>query len=128
MPYSNRDVSQDKLPSTKKIVVIAVCFGILFTLAYYSQLERERKLKNTRQVKAIIKSVRKTTRGGATVFFNVKDRKLEAIFHGGDFKFLSPGDTILIKYAIEEPELIDVVDKYYMKKHKKIRNGSVSTR
>ncbi len=118
MPYSNRDVSKDKIPSRRTIILVFVCLTIMLAMAYYFQIERERKLKNTTQAKAIIKSVRLTTRGGATVNFNVMGKKIEAHFSGGDFKFLEQGDTILIKYANEDPKLVEVVDKYYMVNNK----------
>jgi len=118
MPYSNRDFSKDKLPSKKKILVVLFLFVVAFVLAFYFQLERERKLENTKEAIAIVVSVGKTTTGGASVKYTIGKRKISTTISAGDFKFLHSGDSILIKYSLEDPELIEVVDKYYMKKYK----------
>lgn len=34
------------------------------------------------------------------------------------FEHLQKGDTVLIKYSIQAPSIIEVLDKYYMKKYK----------
>jgi hypothetical protein len=40
----------------------------------------------------------------------------------GNFNHLKKGDTILIKYSLEDPSKSRVIDKYYMRKYHYLRN------
>ena len=40
------------------------------------------------------------------------------MIQGGCGDFLKKGDTVLIKYSIEDPSVAEVIDFCYMKKHK----------
>lgn len=118
MPYISKNAPKYKLGSKKKIIAVLVLFGLAFIGAIYFQLKREEKLKRTQDSIAIIMNKGKTVRGGVTVYFEVNSKKIEAKIWGGDYDFLNIGDTILIKYAVEDPELVQVVDKCYMQKYR----------
>lgn len=101
------------------MILILIAFVIIFGISLYFQNERERKLKNTRQTKAIItyRSKHLPKSGGANITYSVNGK----IFNTGiicDCRDLNLNDTVLIKYAVEDPELVKLVDKYYMKKYR----------
>lgn len=122
MPYIRKnDPNKYKLPSKKAIIVVVIAFSLAFISSIYFHLKRELKLKNTKEIIAIISDKGNTTRGGAWVYFEIKSQRIEAKIWGGDFDFLNIQDTILIKYAIEDPKLVQVVDKYYMQKYKHLK-------
>jgi hypothetical protein len=52
--------------------------------------------------------------------FLVKNKKC-SFRHNGDFSFLKVGDTVLIEYAIDDPTVARVKDRYYMKKFNYIK-------
>lgn len=121
MPYISKNAPKYKLGSMKTIIFVLIFFGLAFIGAIYFQLKREEKLENTQDSIAIIINKGKTTRGGATVYFEVNSERFESKIWGGDYSFLNIGDTILIKYAVEDPELVQVIDKYYMQKYKHLK-------
>lgn len=43
---------------------------------------------------------------------------IEEVLIGTRHNFLQIGDTILIKYSVEDPILVEIVDPCYMQKHK----------
>ncbi len=55
-------------------------------------------------------------------YYNQKNKRIEFDQHKY-FKDLKIGDTVLIEYAIEDNSVAHVVDKYYMQKHKKLKNN-----
>lgn len=121
MPYISKNAPKYKLNSNKKTIFILILFLLAFLLAIYFQFERERKIKNAKQTTAIVDWVSQTNRGGAKLHFYLRNEKINTNVWGGDFSFLKKGDTILIKYSVEDPELIELVDKYYMKKYHYLR-------
>lgn len=50
------------------------------------------------------------------VFENVNEKIVLDI--NGSYTFLQKGDTVLIKYSIKDPNVAEVIDFCYMKKHK----------
>jgi hypothetical protein len=56
---------------------------------------------------------------GTFIFF-VKNKKYE-VKSIGDFSFLNQGDTVLITYAIKDPNVAKVTNRYYMRKYKKLK-------
>ncbi len=121
MPYISRKAPKYELGSKKKIIIVLILFVLAFIGAIYFQFKREEQLKRTQNSTAIIIKKGRTVRGGATVYFEVNSKRLEAKIWGGDYDFLNIGDTILIKYAIEDPTLVEVIDKYYMQKYKHLK-------
>ena len=47
--------------------------------------------------------------------------KIQVFDYSGDFSYLSKGDTVLIEYAIEDPTVAKVKDRYYMQKYRHLR-------
>lgn len=122
MPYMSRNAPKYKLGSMKQIIIVLSLFGLAFIGAIYFQLRRENKLKNSVETIAIIRTKSNALNGGAKIYFFANKKRIEVHLLSGTYKDYSIGDTILIKYAVEDPELVQVVDKYYMQKYKHLEN------
>lgn len=105
--------------STKKHIIILSGFILCLLLGLYFQIRRENKLKDTREVTAIIAFRDKYHTKGwdAVVNYEVKDMQYESGLNC-DCRDLEIGDTVLIKYSIDDPEVVVMVDKHYMQKYK----------
>lgn len=57
---------------------------------------------------------------GAMIEFEVNNKKINS-FIKCDCHDIEVGDTVLIKYAVEDPELTVIVDKYYMQKYRHLK-------
>lgn len=106
-----------------------VYFLILFTIGsivygIYNDNRRKQLFKNSLIVKGILleeihESVR-TAHGKFYFFVNHKKVKLKEYSY---FSHLKKGDTVLIEYAVEDPTVARVIDKYYMKKYKNLNRN-----
>ncbi len=93
-----------------------ICYGI-----YYDN-RRNNLFKKSSIVKGILfeethESVR-TAHGQFYFFINHKKVKLKEYSF---FSHLKKGDTVLIEYAIEDPTVARVKDKYFMRKYKHLK-------
>jgi hypothetical protein len=106
--------------STKKLIITLSIFAIALIVGFIFQIDRENKLKNNQIAKAIvIKKDNNHVMGyGVHVRFKVRDEEHVSKTPECDCSMLDIGDTILIKYSIENPKIFKVVDKYYMQKYK----------
>ena len=52
--------------------------------------------------------------------YNEKNNEI-SFTQSGDFSFMKLGDTVLIRYDKENNKVAEVLDKYYMKKYKKLK-------
>lgn len=117
MPYISKDVQKFKLNSMRTTVVFLVVLGTLLGLGVYFQLRRDKKLEHSKQTVAVITWCGKAINGGAKISFYLNGNRINASILNGNYRDYSIGDSILIKYVVEDPELVEVVDKYYMKKY-----------
>ncbi len=53
--------------------------------------------------------------------FRIKKKRVKLKICG-DYSKLKLGDTVLMEYAKKDPSVARVVDKYYMKKHKYLKD------
>lgn len=121
MPYISRTVDKRKIPPTKVVIpIICVIFAMIF-LGIYFDGRREKKLKNSVETTAVILKASSALNGGAKIEYLVNGKKIDLQLVSGSFGHLKTGDSILIKYAKEDPELVAVVDKYYMKKYEYLK-------
>lgn len=121
MVYLSKSKKIELFKSKKSVILFLLGLILVFILAFYFQLRREEKLKNSKEVKAIIVSRSEAINGGALIRFKANSKLVKVQLKSGSYKFAKPGDTILIRYAIEDPELVKVVDRYYMKKYHYLR-------
>lgn len=83
--------------------------------------KREEKLLNgkTKTIKVVINNAGMALYGYSIGFkFKVSNVLKEISISGTRHNFLEVGDTILIKYSVEDPTVVEVVDPCYMQKHK----------
>jgi hypothetical protein len=93
--------------------------SILFGIIRYNK--RETLLKNSNSTFGIL--VRQYSKGknpNAVFTYKVKD-KIYEFNQIGNYTNFKKGDTVLIEYAIEDPSVARVVDKYYMQKYKHLK-------
>ncbi len=99
-------------------IIISISFIILFAISMYvadiNEKDRRQKLQNSIITKAVLTYVDKyTTKGyGAYVTFEVKGEKIEEAVNC-DCRKLNIGDTVLIRYTVDDPTIVRMVDKYY---------------
>jgi hypothetical protein len=96
-------------------IVILIIFGLGYNI--YNESRRNKLLKKSIIIKGFLvnedHSSHKFLSGDFE--FRVNNKKYN-FRHNGDFSFLKVGDTVLIEYAIEDPTVARVKDRYYMKK------------
>ena len=108
MPYQSF-VGRSKngnFPSVKSIIIGGIVTLAMFLLAFYFQLQREEKLARGILTKAVI--IEKTVHG-IRVELEHKNIKYNS-FIRCDSDELRIKDSVLIKYASEDPELVLLVD------------------
>ncbi len=97
------------------IVLIAIVVNI------YIDKKRNKLLEKSIDIKGVL--IEKYSEGKnktGTFEFKLKNNKIKFDFIG-DFSFLQVGDTVLIQYAIEDPSVARVKDRYYMRKYKYLK-------
>ena len=106
--------------STRKLVIVLIIFATALIIGFVFQVDREKKLKNTKITKAVVidRDKHHIMGFGVNVKFKVGNKEYFSKTPECDCKMLDIGDTILIKYAIEDPKIIKIQDKYYMQKYK----------
>lgn len=109
MPFISSKGRNDKELSRRTIILILGGFIAAFLFAIFFQNNRDEKLKHSKITKA--KIVKVYTPHGASISFNLKDEIIHTELLHGDYSMLKAGDTILIKYAIQDPELVELFDK-----------------
>ena len=101
------------------IVILLFVAGML--KEHFSQKRKDKLFAGaTTLIEVVLNKVTMQTSGGFTIWFeySVNDKKHEQQWARGAYTFLEKGDTILIKYSVEDPTVIEVVDPCYMQKHK----------
>lgn len=104
----------------KYIVYVFLFFSIGFGVNYIIDKRYERLMsKNTKQALAIYDDLIIMRNRGPVSFFIFKEKTDNILIDiNGEYNFLQKGDTVLIKYSIEDPTVAEVIDFCYMKKHK----------
>jgi hypothetical protein len=75
--------------------------------------------KNTKQTIAIYDSYTTVRITGPISYFYFEHNHRKILLEElGKYDFLKKGDTVLIKYSLEDPSIAEVIDFCYMKKHK----------
>jgi hypothetical protein len=110
------------LISKNKLETFLIVFLIVGGLIYnnYADKRWNRLMsKNTNKTFAYVTGYSHLYRGGTVLDFKyyVNGKKHESFISFKD-KTLKKNDTILIKYSIEDPSVVKVIDFCYMKKHK----------
>ena len=106
------------------VMVVLFCFlGLFMIFHYVREMRDERALEHSRDTTAIITKIK--VGGGkspASGHFSYRVGSKEYVFsESGRFQFAKIGDTVLIKYAIEDHSVARVKDKYYMKKYHSLK-------
>lgn len=98
--------------------ILAIVLFCIFMFNIFYQNHKEELLANSKIVTGKLiseeHSSQKFINGRFTYFVNEKKYCLR---YTGDFSYMNIGDSVLIEYAIEDPSLARVVDRYYMKKY-----------
>ncbi|MNJ86055.1 hypothetical protein D3C87_35380 [compost metagenome] len=110
MPYISEEGRNDKGFSKRTTLLILIGLIIVFTVAILLQNSRDNKLENSKTTKAVLIKIK--TPHGASIRFRLGKKNIVTELLHGDYSMLTVGDTILIKYAIEDPELVELVDKF----------------
>jgi hypothetical protein len=108
MPYISEEGRNDKMLSKKMTIFILIGLAIIFTIAALLQNNRDNKLENSKKSKATLISIKSPH--GASIRFMANGKFVVAKLLHGDYSMYNIGDTILIKYAVEDPELVEVID------------------
>ena len=99
-----------------------ILYGIFMANIFY-QNHKEELLENSKKVTGILiseeHSSQKFINGRFTYFVNKKKYSLR---YTGDFSYMNIGDSVLIEYAIKDPSVARVVDRYYMKKYRYLKS------
>lgn len=103
-----------------KVFIFILFLLVSIIIGFYNQNRREKLLKfNTKETHAIYDgfAIVKNTGPESYFYFKVNDQKI-LTFELGKYEFLQKGDTVLIKYSLEDPSVAEVIDFCYMRKHK----------
>jgi hypothetical protein len=102
-------------------------WGVLFFLVLlYGMLREDRRMKLFQNTEVTYGFLIEEDHGSAKFrygkfYFFVKNKRFD-VEERDYFTELSKGDTVLIEYAIKDPSVARVNDKYYMQKYKYLRN------
>lgn len=114
----------------KLILFLSLSCGLIIGVC--KQLDenyKKEKLKRSRLGIAIVREVHYNIGNGGSAYgrfvysVNKKSYTLKEI---GDFRTLDLGDTVSIKYSIEDLSVAEVFDKYYMEKYTHLRNSGTT--
>lgn len=103
-----------------KLIAVVLILTVLLGIGYYNELERERKLKNGFKTKAVITWRTKThLKGGqnATVKYKINNDVFDNPIICG-CQDNEVGDTVIIKVANEDHNLIFMIDKEFENRKK----------
>ena len=90
------------------------------SIGYYNKNKRQSLLANNTKISFAIYDGNTVVRNSGTIsYFYLKlKNRIILIEELGKYGFLSKGDTVLVKYSLEKPDVAKVIDFCYMKKHK----------
>jgi hypothetical protein len=95
---------------------------LLFFVLLYSMLKEDREMKLLQHSKVtygyLIEEYHESAKFRHGFFYFYAGNERIEIKEFRYFSHLSKGDTVLIEYAIEDPTLARVKDKYYMQKYR----------
>jgi hypothetical protein len=99
---------------TKIRIALSVLFFVVLAVSFYFSDKKADKLKNSNTTKAILIYIDEyITRGsGAKIEFQINNKKITTDINC-DCRKLNIGDTVLIRYAVDDPTIVRMVDKYY---------------
>lgn len=111
--------------SKKRLILFGSIILFFSSIMIYRAIEtyhEERLLKTSETTKAILKRIEinttpKSGYSGGVFEYDLNGHNIE-FSDKGNFRMLRIGDTVLIKYSIEDPSVARVIDKYYMEKYK----------
>jgi hypothetical protein len=113
MPYQNKESrsKNHKLPSRKAIIIGGIVFLLMMLIAFYLQTLRERKLEQgiTTKVLIVDKNEYLGAAGGIKVQFIYKGKQ-HISFVKCDSRNMQIGDSVIVKFAIDDPEIIKLID------------------
>ena len=112
------------MQENKKSILWFIGFCLFLTIGlYFSVKNKNRRAEllkgKTNQTTGIIidKFVAANSGNVVVIRFEVNS-DVNEIWYNKKYEYLEKGDTILIKYSVEDPTVIEVVDPCYMQKHK----------
>lgn len=108
------------MKNKKLIITITILVILGLIVNYYLDKRNERLMsKNTDTTIGVYDGfiVVRNTGPKSYFYYFIKDKKM-LTSEPGKFNFLQKGDTVLIKYSIEDPSVAEVIDYCYMQKHK----------
>lgn len=95
--------------------------ALMFNLLYDHY--KEDMLKNSKEVFGVlIKESHSSNNFTYGDFYYYAGKKKHILSYTGDFSYLKKGDTVLIRYAREDPSIAVVSDRYFMKKYWYLKN------
>lgn len=114
--------NKDKLNTILTIVVFSF-MGIFIIYTFVKEKKDAELLSNSLEHLGILtKKNSGNSHAPSSGDFKYKIDKIEYSFNqSGTFDFMEVGDTVLIEYAVEDPSVARVVDKYYMKKYRHMK-------
>jgi len=102
--------------------ILAIVLYCIFVINIFYQNHKEELLENSKIVTGKLiseeHSSQKFINGRFTYFVN---KKKYCLRYTGDFSYMNIGDSVLIEYAIQDPSIARVVDRYFMKKYRYLR-------
>lgn len=93
--------------------------GVFVLFDFYHEKKEERLLENSKIATAVLikkKSGSVKSPASGRFVYRVQGKKYE-FSQPGNYLFMNLGDSVSIKYAVEDHSVARVVDKYYMKKY-----------
>lgn len=114
-----KTINKDKLANYLIVLFVAI---IVYAVARNRYITNKLSGK-TQFEKAIITKINSGTGvrqiAGVNYFYFIKGKKYTGS-DNGNFNILKTGDTVLIKYSIENNSVSEVANKYYMQKYHKL--------
>ncbi len=114
MVYDNTGTKIEFLRTKKGMIIVIIIILFMFVLGLYFQFERDGKMKNSKVTFGIIieRNDFIGAGAGAIVKFNSKNKSYES-FIKCDCRELNNGDTVRIKYSIDDPSLVQLISKNF---------------
>ncbi|WP_343748973.1 hypothetical protein [Fluviicola sp.] len=107
-----------------KTMLFLLGFVVIMSLYHFwEEYHRNEMLKIGNETFGVIVSIDPPPVHGspsAKIAYTIKHKKY-VFDEDGSFSFMELGDTVLIRYALKDYSVAKVVDKYYMKKYKYLR-------
>lgn len=113
--YTQERTGKQRFHPVLILLVIAIVFISLEVSTENSRIKNEKRLLNGIETIAVIQSLPFSRKGRGTFEYIANGQHFY-----GRFRFnyldLNVGDTIIIKYAKDDPETYQITDLWYMKK------------